>query len=123
MSFIVNYISKYTQERVLLKILIILSTVCCVLLIPLNFLYEIHFAQFFILFAILFICSNIFIKSPRIICCCRCIGSEIIGYISYIPKPLKKHSFDLSPTISKTVAIMKNHLLLLLTQTSMFNEI
>src|SRR5690349_2075388 len=59
MSFIVNYISKYTQERVLLKILIILSTVCCVLLIPLNFLYEIHFAQFFILFAILFICSNI----------------------------------------------------------------
>ena len=54
MSFLISHISKFTHERLLLKILLSICLVSSLLLI-----YNLHYFQFFIMFAILFICSNI----------------------------------------------------------------
>ncbi len=54
MSFLISQISKFTQERLLLKTLISICLFSSLLLS-----YDLHYFQFFLMFAILFISSNI----------------------------------------------------------------
>lgn len=58
-GFLVNNISKSTQERYLIKVFHFVNIGCCFLLIRFDFFFHLQFPLFFILFSILFVSSNI----------------------------------------------------------------